>query len=44
MLQKQQKGQGGFDFNALYEQGEQIRQDTIRLLKLKESKCIFVDI
>lgn len=26
---------GGIDFNALYAQGEAIRQDTLRLLRLK---------
>ena len=26
------------DFNLLYEQGEAIRQDTIRLLRMKEGR------
>ena len=40
-----QQGQGSLpDFNLLYEQGEAIRQDTIRLLRLKEARVgIVVD-
>lgn len=31
-------GGSGIDFNALYAQGEAIRQDTLRLLRLKEAR------